>query len=619
MTTTMYPKVLAFLITASLFGCGGGGSDSSYDPICNQDCAGPVDPIDPIDPVDPVYPEDSIPYSLERYQGVIDASSLQVSDPEGSAGNKVTISELDEYHDEYFYIDGESGDLTFTMQGYSNRSELRILNNFSSASEQYQQRLVASVLPIEPEKSVAASTASKDAFTLLQVHNKGTVISGGTDGIISHPLLRVVWEQSRSVDGTDYSSHYWAVVKTNAYECGEGNEDSYYGKDECDNSYRYFPLTHYTADAATHFEIIVGNSALVLKVNGETKLNYDISYWDALLSYFKAGVYNQFYDGGSEVQFATLQYYENEFIDELETSSWDIDSWKITIPASKDTWYGEGGSSAAELEPEHCDSSKDVLNNDSNIYHDLAELAYFNVIDGRMHFRANMAYGTTTANTNYIRSELRELFNAQSVGSCSTSSNATSWSIVDSDTNSKTHRLSATLRIDDYPTIDGQKPKVVVGQVHGWEVKQALVKLLWEGSDTPVRVILNQDFYKNNEKCGSEEDVIADPNCDEWSFSVDMGTYQAEQEWSYVIQVDEAGISLATEYADGSNKVSRTLPWGEVYSDTNDGSVVISEQWTDPDVAYYFKAGIYPQFTADEDYDGQIFDLSFSQLSISHN
>ncbi|MGL6314029.1 polysaccharide lyase family 7 protein [Vibrio sp. WXL103] len=296
--------------------------------------------------------------------------------------------------------------------------------------------------------------------------------------------------------------------------------------------------------------------------------------------------------------------------------SWDISQWKITIPASKDDWYGSGGTSAAELEPYHCASSKDVLDNDSVIFHQPHSISFFDVQNERMHFRANMGFGTTTANSSYIRSELRELFNAQKLASCSTSTAATSWFIQDTATNTDSHQLEATLRVEKYPSISGQDPKVIVGQVHGWKIKQALVKVLWEGDHKPVRVILNKDFYHDNQSC--EAGTPKYPECENWSFSVNMGYYPAGSDWQYLIHVDEQGINLETQYPDGTNHFQHYLEWGVPYPHTNNGTVTLAPEWAGTDVAYYFKAGIYPQFRPDPAHAGKTFDVSFAGLTITH-
>ncbi len=274
----------------------------------------------------------------------------------------------------------------------------------------------------------------------------------------------------------------------------------------------------------------------------------------------------------------------------------------------------------AEFKPQHCyNSSEDepfLLNNETDLSYNYESglISFFKVEDNRLQFSTDMGYGITTANSNYIRSELRELFNAENIGSCSTGTDATSWKILDSTTDTKRHTLTSTLRIDEYPQITGRDPKVVVGQVHGWEIKQALVKVLWEGDAKPVRVALNQDFFVDNKACSNNES-----NCDSWPFSIEMGTYKSDVDWQYQITVDNAGIYLVTQQADGTDRVQHQLYWGDEFSNTKGGEkITMSEDWTDESIAYYFKAGIYPQFKPDQAYVGQRFSVSFSQVDIVH-
>jgi len=90
-----------------------------------------------------------------------------------------------------------------------------------------------------------------------------------------------------------------------------------------------------------------------------------------------------------------------------------------------------------------------------------------------MDFRADMGYGTSTENSSYICSELRELYQSNTQPDCSTSDEDTSWYLNDTRTNTTSHELTATLRIEDYPNItniNNQDPKVVLGQIHGWKI-----------------------------------------------------------------------------------------------------------------------------------------------------
>lgn len=252
--------------------------------------------------------EKTEPVQYSQFQGVLAESKLQVSDPEGKSGNKSEYAEDSNFNgvvSDYFYVDSKSEALVFSMTGYKNRSEVRVLDNFKTDSPNTFYHLSANLLPINPKASVMNSDASADSMTFLQVHNAGSEpgTRGTTgSGYIPHPLLRVVYEAERS----GITDHYWAVIKNNAVDCGSksGNKE----KQVCKDAYVKLDLGPVDTDQPTQFDIIVGNSQLVINVNGDTKVDHDISYWSHLNSYFKAGVYNQFKNGTSEAHFYSLEY-----------------------------------------------------------------------------------------------------------------------------------------------------------------------------------------------------------------------------------------------------------------------------------------------------------------------
>jgi hypothetical protein len=248
------------------------------------------------------------PVKYSQFQDVLSHAKLQVSDPAGKAGNKSEYAQGGNFAgvvSDHFYVDSNSEAMVFSMTGYKNRSEVRILDNFNTAQPDTFYHLSANLLPINPKAAMMNSDKDSDAMTFLQVHNAGSEAgTHGTtgSGYIPHPLLRVVYEAER--DGK--KDHYWAVIKNNAVDCGSksGNKDT----QECKNAYVKFDLGAVDMESPTQFDIIVGNSHLVINVDGKTKVDHDISYWSHLNSYFKAGVYNQFKNGTSEIHFYSLNY-----------------------------------------------------------------------------------------------------------------------------------------------------------------------------------------------------------------------------------------------------------------------------------------------------------------------
>ncbi|MBR9728915.1 polysaccharide lyase family 7 protein [Shewanella intestini] len=270
---------------------------------------------------------------------------------------------------------------------------------------------------------------------------------------------------------------------------------------------------------------------------------------------------------------------------------WNIEQWKITLPISRDEYYGQGGESAAELIPADC-SGKEWFSNET-------DLPYFWVDehDKRMHFVVNLAdKGATTTNSDYVRSELRELYQYENGNKCSSSNQ--NWEITGR------HSLHGQLQIEQFPTISGQQPKVIVGQIHGYEIKQALVKYQWEGENTPVRVILNDNFADNNSSdCG---------NCQ--SFSVELATVAANTPWSYDIVADKTELTLSMTV--NGKTTTKVLPWGVAVEAKDGKKYTLTKDWLNE--TFYFKAGIYPQIQPNTTYQNQIFEVSFDKINIEH-
>lgn len=57
----------------------------------------------------------------------------------------------------------------------------------------------------------------------------------------------------------------------------------------------------------TKFDVIAGNNKLVIKLDGVVKAEHDLTYWKDMVSYFKAGIYNQFKNGKGEAHFYSLE------------------------------------------------------------------------------------------------------------------------------------------------------------------------------------------------------------------------------------------------------------------------------------------------------------------------
>lgn len=243
------------------------------------------------------------PARYQKFSSILKASKLQISTPNAKPGSKKEIATNSNFSgivDENFYVDKASKAFVFKMEGYKLRNELRVKKNFKSNDSNTFHHLSSELLLVNPQESVKDSELNRREITVLQVHNKGTTDSG--DGYIPHPLLRVVWLEERQ----GIRNHYWAVIKNNALNCKKAKGIT--RNPACSNSYDKVDLGAASATQPSKFDIIVGGEKLVIKMNGETKVDHSLDYWTHMLSYFKAGVYNQFKNGQSEAHFYELDY-----------------------------------------------------------------------------------------------------------------------------------------------------------------------------------------------------------------------------------------------------------------------------------------------------------------------
>ncbi|MDR9825174.1 polysaccharide lyase family 7 protein [Vibrio sp. FNV 38] len=247
------------------------------------------------------------PATYSQFQNILSASKLQISDPEGKRSNKVEVAEDSNFAgvvNEYFYVDKETEALVFKMKNDHLRNEIRVHDNFRTDLADQFYTLSSEVEIVNPEESMKNSKSKQDEITFLQVHNKG-LDEAGTHNV-PHPLLRVVWKR----DAKGVEGHFWAIIKDNAVICkgvmGEKTKD----KDICKSNvaYKHFDLGKAPVGETTAFDIVVGNKELAIDVDGERLVAHDIDYWRHLLTFYKAGVYNQFTDGMSEAHFHKLEY-----------------------------------------------------------------------------------------------------------------------------------------------------------------------------------------------------------------------------------------------------------------------------------------------------------------------
>lgn len=596
-----YNLATPLLLSLAISACGGGSSDS------------PTLPEDGNDPNNetPENTFDGVPDDYSQYKAALTAANLQQSDP--LTGNKSDVVDAGNYanfDNEYFYIDNKSGWLTFEMEGDSNRSELRFIENFKSNLIDTQYRLTAEILPINPAESVANSSDGEE-ITLLQVHNKGEN-ANTDDSVLSHPLLRVIWDgESRHDDATglSYTNAYWAIIKTNALECKDESKPAY--SNDCGDSYDFYYLADFNSEQATAFDIIVRNEKLIINVDNQLKVDFGISYWSHLYSYFKAGAYNQYEKGNSVIQFKTITYTTGDVNDDpvsdlptnsldplvAPASNFDLSNWNLSVPINR----GDGIATTIKVEE---------LNDD----YELTDYFWTNINDGGMVFRDYVGGYKTSSGTSYSRTEFREMLRGENTSIDTKGVNKNNW--VFSNAPSSQQQLAgavdgnmkATLAVNHVTTTGdaSHKGRVIVGQIHA-------------ASDEPVRVYYRllpghdkgSIYFAHEPSNGNTEqwhEIIGSKssNADEPEDGIALN-----EKFSY--EIDVIGTSLTvTIKRDGKKTLTKTVDMG---NSGYNGYYVDGDGETKEDYMY-FKAGVYNQNNSGSTSD--YVQATFYSLIVSH-
>lgn len=226
----------------------------------------------------PLYEESSStpPYNHTKFQSVIDQSKLQYPDEDNiSQGNFANFKAS------YFYADRNTT-LHFTTKKeentYKTRSELRQMNEWSTSNADGNY-WVARLKCLKPKVGITS-------YTWMQVH--------GTSDTYNYPLLRLLWDRSR--DGT--YDHLWAVIIVT-----DSSTDKIY--DWVDMGAR--PEGFFDA------EVHIKDNLMTIMIDRKVITTRDVSYWEDVSNYYKAGVYVDKYDNGGEasVLFEELHFYDN--------------------------------------------------------------------------------------------------------------------------------------------------------------------------------------------------------------------------------------------------------------------------------------------------------------------
>ena len=612
-----YKLTSTLLLTLLLSACGGGGSSSS-DSTSTETSSTNSDSTEPESSIEYT----GVPYDYSQYVNALDNANLQQTDLADctdddinnncSKSDVVDAGEYENYDSEYFYIDADSGWLTFEMEGDNNRTELRFTENFLTNSAETKYTLTADILPISPSESVKNSSDGEEV-TLLQVHNKGE--NGVTDDtVLSHPLLRVVWDRESRTDdatGAAYSNAYWAIIKTNAYECKNESNPNY--NDNCPDSYDFYYLTNYDANTPTNFEIIVGNETLIINVDDDNKVNISIDYWASLYSYFKAGVYNQYTDGNSVVQFKTVTYSESDYSDETTSlemnaldptlppsDNFDLSTWNLSVPI--DNGEGDGYAKATTITVEQLNDGYELDN-------------YFwtDTTDGGMVFRDYIGGARTSSGTSYTRTELREMLRGEDTSISTQGVNENNWVFSNApedqqnDAGGVDGNMVATLAVNHVTSTgdSSHQGRVIIGQIHAASDEPVrLYYRLLDGHTKGSIYIAHEPSNGNSEQwynmIGSRSNSASEP---EDGIALD-------EKFSY--EIDVVGTTLNVSIMrDGKDTITQNV---DMTNSGYDGYYVKDAETLEDYM--YFKAGAYNQNNSGDTSD--YVQVTFYALSKTH-
>jgi hypothetical protein len=236
----------------------------------------------------PLYEENTsfAPYDFEKFKPVLEQSRLQIFKDSGQSSdtNNTTIDygAFDGVKFPQFYVDTQKN-LHFVISKkantYKTRSELREGPNSWSTADTEGHFWVATLKCLKPKVGISS-------YTWMQIH--------GTKDTYNYPILRLFWERNR----TGLYDHLWAVIIMS-----DPNSPKIYAY--ADLGAR--PSGFFTA------EVHIRNNIMDILINHKLKDTINVTYWEDVQNYYKAGVYiNRYGDGGTvSAIFKELHFYDD--------------------------------------------------------------------------------------------------------------------------------------------------------------------------------------------------------------------------------------------------------------------------------------------------------------------
>ncbi len=227
------------------------------------------------------------------------------------------------------------------------------------------------------------------------------------------------------------------------------------------------------------------------------------------------------------------------------SAQYDLSHWKLTLPQSAD---GAASGKATEVWPAQLSAG-------------FADGKYFYTgTDGTMVFWCPVS-GARTENTEYSRTELREMINPADDDVC--------WAA------SGTHIMDVRCRVIEVPS----SRKVIIGQIHSYSGK--------------ARPLIKLQFYK-----GRIEALVKSSPARGRDIKLTFPDVGLDKDFDYQIKLQDGLLSITVNgTTQAENILERDANWGNQ--------------------TFYFKAGVYPQDNNGPETEGAR--VAFSRLQVSHS
>jgi len=229
----------------------------------------------------PIYDESTSQYpnDIDKFKDVLSHSKYQYPD----STTTVEYDQFDSYKTENFYVD-KNNDFYFVVSKEKNSTKIRDELREGPEDREWNTQdsdgnfWVSTIKCFKPKLGIST-------YTWMQIH--------GTLDTFNYPLLRLLWVRSR--DGI--YDHIWSIVIISDPDDARVYEWTDLGK---------------RPDGFFNASVYVQDNIMEIKINDVVVKTYDVTYWESVTNYFKAGIYlNIFQDGGE----GTIAYRELQFLD----------------------------------------------------------------------------------------------------------------------------------------------------------------------------------------------------------------------------------------------------------------------------------------------------------------